>query len=70
MQKLELLCIIYYHNVYYMSVSCSNLYEHIIPVYVQKTRECLPPDHVNEIWEAMKDYGVLVGKGGFYGNVS
>ena len=39
-------------------------------IYEQETRECLPPDHVNEIWEAMKDYGVLVGKGGFYGNVS
>ena len=39
-------------------------------IYMQETRECLPPDHVNEIWEAMKDYGVLVGKGDFYGNVS
>ena len=39
-------------------------------IYVQETTECLPPNHVNEIWEAMMDYGVLVGKGGFYGNVS
>ena len=27
-------------------------------------------EHVNEIWENLKDHGVLVGKGGLYSNVS
>lgn len=35
----------------------------------KKTRERLPVDQVNAIWESIKDMGVLVGKGGLDGNV-
>ena len=35
----------------------------------QTTREPLPAADVNKIWEDCKDDGVLLGKGGFYGNV-
>lgn len=35
----------------------------------KETREPLPAADVNKIWEACKEDGVLLGKGGFYGNV-
>lgn len=38
--------------------------------FMQKTRERLPVDQVNAIWESIKDMGVLVGKGGLDGNVT
>ena len=35
----------------------------------QKTRKPLPVERVNKIWETCKDMGLLLGKGGLYGNV-
>ena len=37
---------------------------------LQKTKEPLPGQDVNAIWESCKDDGVLLGKGGLYGSVS
>ena len=34
-----------------------------------ETRAPLPAPDVLQIWEQMKDLGVLIGKGGFFGNV-
>jgi alanine-glyoxylate transaminase / (R)-3-amino-2-methylpropionate-pyruvate transaminase len=36
----------------------------------KKTRKPLPIEKVNPIWENIKNMGVLIGKGGLYGNVS
>lgn len=36
---------------------------------LQASREPLPPDAMNEIFEDVKDMGVLIGKGGIYGQV-
>ncbi|XP_070575639.1 alanine--glyoxylate aminotransferase 2, mitochondrial-like [Ptychodera flava] len=33
----------------------------------KETRNPLPPNEVGDVWEDMKDMGVLVGKGGLYG---
>jgi len=35
----------------------------------KETREPLEPEKINAIWEACKDMGVLLGKGGLYGHV-
>lgn len=35
----------------------------------QESIEPLPVEDVNKIWEHMREYGVLVGKGGIFGNV-
>ncbi|KAK3086020.1 hypothetical protein FSP39_012263 [Pinctada imbricata] len=35
----------------------------------RETKEALQADKVNAIWEEIKDSGILVGKGGFYGSV-
>lgn len=35
----------------------------------QESIEPLPVEDVNKIWEHMRDYGILVGKGGIFGNV-
>lgn len=35
----------------------------------KKTRKPLPVEKVNKIWETCKDMGLLLGKGGLYGNV-
>jgi len=35
----------------------------------KKTREYLPAETMNAIWESCKEQGVLIGKGGLYGNV-
>ena len=35
-----------------------------------ETRTPLPAADVLSIWEQCKDMGVLIGKGGYYGNVS
>lgn len=40
------------------------------PVRVlQASREPLPPEAMSEIFEDVKDMGVLIGKGGLYGQV-
>lgn len=39
------------------------------PLTPQTSREPLPTDAVNEIFEDIKDMGVLIGKGGLYGQV-
>lgn len=36
----------------------------------KETREPIKSETFSKIWEACKDMGVLLGKGGFYGNVS
>ena len=38
-------------------------------VYVQETKEPLPVEKVNALWESCKEDGVLLGKGGLYGSV-
>lgn len=35
----------------------------------QEGIEPLPVEDVNKVWEHMRDYGILVGKGGIFGNV-
>ncbi|XP_078531060.1 alanine--glyoxylate aminotransferase 2, mitochondrial isoform X2 [Lissotriton helveticus] len=35
----------------------------------QESRQPLPPEEVSQIWEDIKDMGVLIGKGGLYGQV-
>ena len=35
--------------------------------YTQKSRNPLPAERVNYIWDGCKDLGVLLGKGGLYG---
>ena len=42
--------------VYYISVA-------------QETKEPLPVEKVNMIWESCREDGVLLGKGGLYGSV-
>lgn len=37
--------------------------------YLQVSREPLPPEGMNDIFEDVKDMGVLIGKGGIYGQV-
>ncbi len=51
---------------------CYGVYFSPLPplLSIKDTREPLPPVDMNEIWEACRDDGVLLGKGGFYGNVS
>lgn len=39
------------------------------PSCYQETRNPLPADKMLDIWERTKDYGVLFGKGGRFGNV-
>lgn len=41
----------------------------IICNFLQKSRAPLSPEGCGAIWEACKDMGVLLGKGGLYGNV-
>jgi len=36
---------------------------------IKKSRKPLPVEKVNAIWETCKNDGVLLGKGGLYGNV-
>lgn len=36
----------------------------------QESIEPLPVEDVNKVWEHMRDYGILVGKGGIFGNVN
>ena len=36
----------------------------------QASREPLPPEAMSEIFEDIKDMGVLIGKGGVYGQVT
>ena len=38
--------------------------------YYQASRTPLPAEDMGAIWEETKDMGVLLGKGGLYGNVS
>lgn len=38
--------------------------------YPQVSRDPLPPEAMNEIFEDVKDMGVLIGKGGIYGQVT
>ena len=35
----------------------------------QKTKDPLPPNELFEIWDNIKERGVLVGRGGLYGTV-
>lgn len=35
----------------------------------QEGIELLFVEDVNKVWEYMRDYGILVGKGGIFGNV-
>ena len=37
---------------------------------VQESRKPLPGDKMADIWELTKDHGILLGKGGRFGNVS
>ena len=39
----------------------------LIFIMIQATREPLPAERVNYIWDGCKDLGVLLGKGGLYG---
>ena len=45
-----------------------SLSSHVVYV-LQETKEPLPVDQMNAIWETCKDDGVLLGKGGLYGSV-
>ena len=36
----------------------------------QETKEAMPIEDVNDIWNRTKDLGILLGKGGLYGSVS
>lgn len=36
----------------------------------QTSRDPLPPEAISEIFEDVKDMGVLIGKGGLYGQVT
>lgn len=38
--------------------------------YLQASRDPLSPEAMNEIFEDVKDMGVLIGKGGIYGQVT
>ena len=38
--------------------------------YSQETKEPLPAAEVTQIWDSLREHGVLVGKGGLYGTVS
>ena len=37
---------------------------------LQETKEPLPVEKMNAIWEGCKEDGILLGKGGLYGSVS
>ena len=37
--------------------------------HLQETKEPLPAQEVNTIWESCREDGVLLGKGGLYGSV-
>ena len=37
--------------------------------HLQVTKDPLPAAEVTEVWDNLKDHGVLVGKGGLYGTV-
>lgn len=41
----------------------------VYPLLAQASRDPLPPADVAEIFEDVKDMGVLIGKGGVYGQV-
>jgi 4-aminobutyrate aminotransferase-like enzyme len=38
-------------------------------IQFKKTRKAIAPEKMSKIWESTKDMGVLIGKGGLYGNV-
>lgn len=38
-------------------------------LHLQESIQPLPVEDVNKIWEHLRDYGILVGKGGIFGNV-
>ncbi|KAK1787466.1 hypothetical protein P4O66_002941 [Electrophorus voltai] len=40
-----------------------------VPVRLQVSRDPLPPEHMDEIFEDTKDMGVLIGKGGNYAQI-
>ena len=55
------------------NVSYSNCYvtgTHPLLFHPQASREPLPAAAINEIFEDVKDMGVLIGKGGIYGQVT
>ena len=47
----------------------SNVNSHVFSCRPQASRDPLPPDDMNKITEDVKDMGVLIGKGGIYGQV-
>lgn len=44
--------------------------DRIVCLSLQESKTPLPPEQFVPIWEDCKDMGVLLGKGGLYGNVS
>lgn len=42
----------------------------LLNVLSQELKTPMPADHMLPIWEECKDMGLLLGKGGLYGNVS
>lgn len=59
-----------YKNEIAVKVLNENYFGFFVLFGFQESIEPLPVEDVNKVWEHMRDYGILVGKGGIFGNVN